>query len=145
MLELLKDFFSDSLGKTVGIGILAICGLFLLVAIFEPKPISEELLEKGEVLEVQYQADSRQTVMGSGISSNGGVVFTSHQVGEREKFLIVFKCAHGKVFAVNNSEVYAKVKKGDKVSIKYVELGYISNGKKEVVDYDFIDANPIKE
>lgn len=94
--------------------------------------------EKGIVVEKQYVPDSRQVVTGAGFSSSGSLVFTTHQIGESEKYLVIFACEHGIVFPINNPDCYVKLSKGDTVQIDYYE---IINRSGEVVDYDFIDAN----
>jgi hypothetical protein len=97
------------------------------------------LKEGGEVVGKQFTPDTRQTVMGTGFSSNGDIVITSHNIGDSEKYTVVFKCEHGVIFNINNPDLYAKLKEGDSVIIDYYEL---VNKKGEVKDLEFIDANP---
>lgn len=99
---------------------------------------SKPLREKGIVVAKQFSPDTRQTVMGTGMSSSGELIITSHSVGDDQKFNIVFKCDHGVLFTINQPEVYAKLKEGDTVIIDYYEL---LNRKDAVRDYEFIDAN----
>lgn len=94
--------------------------------------------EQGYVLEKQYHPDTRQVVIGTGISTMGKVVITTHNIGEDEKYIVLFKCDHGVVFSVNRNDVYEKLNKGDTVTIDYYEM-VNSNG--EVKDLDFVDAN----
>lgn len=94
--------------------------------------------EQGFVIEKQYFPDTRQTVTGTGFSSNGSVVFTTHQIGENEKYIVLFKCEHGVVFSINRNDLYMKLNKGDTVQIDYYEM---VNGDGEVKDLDFVDAN----
>lgn len=94
--------------------------------------------ETGYVVEKQYYPDTRQTVTGTGISTSGSIVFTSHDIGEDEKYIVIFKCEHGVVFSINRSELYGKLNKGDTVAIDYYE---IINSDGEVKDLDFVDAN----
>lgn len=94
--------------------------------------------EQGFVVEKQYFPDTRQTVEGTGFSTSGDVVFTSHQMGADERFILVFKCEHGIVFSINRSDLYAKLNKGDSVIIDYYEL---RNRSGEIKDFDLINAN----
>lgn len=94
--------------------------------------------EQGYVVEKQYFPDTRQTVTGTGFSSKGSVVFTTHQIGENEKYIVIFKCEHGVVFSINRTDLYGKLNKGDTVTIDYYEM---VNGDGEVKDLDFVDAN----
>lgn len=86
----------------------------------------------------QYFPDTRQTVTGTGFTTKGDVIITSHYIGENEKYIIIFKCSHGVVFSINRADLYGKLEKGNKVTIEYQE---VLNGKNEIKDLDFIDAN----
>lgn len=55
-----------------------------------------------------------------------------------EKFLIVFKCAHGIVFTIDRQDLFLKLNQSDTVQIDYYEM---LNKKGEVKDFDFVDAN----
>lgn len=101
--------------------------------------ISELKHETGYVVEKQYVPDTRQTVTGTGISSNGSVVFTSHAIGEQEKYVVIFKCDHGVLFAKNDMDLYGNLNKGDTVIIDYYEV--LSDGSNEIVDLDFVSAH----
>lgn len=94
--------------------------------------------ERGYVIEKQYFPDTRQTVTGTGFSTSGNVVITTHSIGEDEKYIVIFKCEHGVVFSMNKTELYGKLNKGDTVTIDYYEM---VNGDGEVKDLDFVDAN----
>lgn len=94
--------------------------------------------ERGYVIEKQYFPDTRQIVTGTGFSTSGNVVITTHSIGEDEKYIVIFKCEHGVVFSINKTELYGKLNKGDTVTIDYYEM---VNGDGEVKDLDFVDAN----
>lgn len=115
--------------------VLILLSVFLFSCLHKKEPM---LQENGVVVGKQFSPDTRRTVMGTGMSSNGGIVITTHQVGEDEKYTIVFKCDHGTIFNINDPEVYAKLREGDKVKIDYYEL---VNKKGVVKDYEFVDAN----
>lgn len=102
--------------------------------------LSEMKHESGQVVEKQYFPDIRQTVTGTGFSSNGSIVITQHQIGDHEKFVVIFKCEHGVVFSVNRNDIYSSLEKGDKVQIDYFE---ILNGDNEIVDLDFYSAEKL--
>lgn len=98
--------------------------------------------ENGVVVEKQYFPDTRQTVTGTGFTSKGSVVFTTHNIGEDEKYIVIFKCSHGVVFSINKPELYGKLNKGDSVIIDYYE---IVNKAGEIKDLDFVDANAVRK
>lgn len=99
---------------------------------------SELKHESGSVVEKQYYHDTRQTVTGTGFTSGGQVVITSHSIGESEKFIVIFKCSHGVVFSINRADIYAKLEKGDNVTIDYYE---ILNNDNQIKDLEFFNAN----
>lgn len=94
--------------------------------------------EQGYVVEKQYFPDTRQTVTGTGFSTSGNMVITTHNIGENEKYIVIFKCEHGVVFSINRTDLYGKLNKGDTVTIDYYEM---VDGDGEVKDLNFIDAN----
>lgn len=102
---------------------------------------SELKNEQGVVIEKQYSPDTRQTITGTGFSTGGDMVFTSHSMGEDERFIVVFKCDHGVVFSINSPDLYTKLKKDDIVQIDYYE---VTDGNGKLVDLDFSDANMIR-
>jgi hypothetical protein len=123
-------------------GTLAIATAILLMmtsCIERKEPLLQEL---GVVIEKQYTPNTEDVVMGTGISTSGNIVMTTHYVGSKEKYIVIFKCQHGIVFSVNKSDVYAKLNKGDKVYIDYYEM-IDANGI--VKDYDFVDANKLPQ
>jgi len=101
---------------------------------------SELKHEKGIVVEKQYFPDTQQTVSGTGISSKGSIVYTTHNIGEKEKYIVIFKCEHGVVFSINKSQLYGTLDKNDSVRIKYYE---ILDSDNKIVDFDFVSASPL--
>lgn len=93
--------------------------------------------EKGIVVEKQYFPDTKNVVMGTGVSSNGGVIITTHCVGDDEKYIVIFKCEHGVIFSINRSELYGSLNKNDSVEIKYYE---VLDSENKLVDLDFVSA-----
>ncbi len=98
--------------------------------------------ETGYVVEKQYFPDTKQTVTGTGFSSGGNLVTTTYEIGEDQKFIVVFKCDHGVVFAINKMNIYSKLNKQDTVTIDYYEMLDSDNVVRE---FDFIDANKITQ
>jgi len=101
---------------------------------------SELKYENGRVVEKQYFPDTRQLVTGTGFSSKGSVIITTHQIGEDEKYMVIFQCDHGVVFSINRSDIYGSLEKGDRVQIEYFEM---LNGDNEVKDLDFVNATKL--
>lgn len=93
--------------------------------------------ETGIVVEKQYTPEFNGR--GSGITSKGD--YHSTTIHDDEKYIVVFKCDHGVVFSMNRNDLYAKLNKGDTVSIAYYE---ILNSDNKIVDFDFVDANKMK-
>lgn len=99
---------------------------------------SELKQEKGIVIAKQYQGEINDVATGTGISTSGNLVVTTHSIHVDAKFNVVMKCEHGVIFTINRAELYAKVKEGDEVLIDYYEM---LNEEGEVKDLDFVDAN----
>ena len=99
---------------------------------------SELKQERGTVIAKQYQGEINDVATGTGFSTSGDLVVTTHSIHVNAKFNVVMKCEHGVIFTINQSELYAKVKEGDKVLIDYYEM---LNEKGELKDLDFVDAN----
>lgn len=116
--------------------------ILIILSSCEPKRKEPMLQEKGMVVEKQYVPDTRDVITGTGISTNGSVVFTTHNVGEAEKFMVIFKCEHQTVFAVNKKDIYGKVNKGDSVIIYYYEL---VDKEGMVIEYEFVNANVLNK
>jgi len=93
--------------------------------------------EKGIVVEKQYFPDTQETVTGTGFSTSGNMVITSHNIGGEEKYIVIFKCEHGVLFSVNKSELYGALNKNDSVRIEYYE---ILDSDNKLVGFDFVSA-----
>ena len=102
---------------------------------------SELKTEKGFVVAKQYQPSIDDVIMGTGISTNGGLSVTIHKIKQKNKYNVVFKCEHGVLFTVNHSNIYGKLKEGDSVNIKYHEL---LNKEGIIETYRFVDADSFK-
>lgn len=98
--------------------------------------------ERGIVVEKQYAAGIDAHGSGVGLSGSGDMVVTSSHIHEDEKYMLVFKCDHGVVFSVNNQELYARLDKGDTVTINFYEL--LEDGTNQVLSYQFESAFKIQ-
>lgn len=126
-----------------------ICYLILplfFISCFETE-ISDVLNENGIVIAKSFQPEINESAGGMGISMSGDVSFTSTSVHVKEKFVVVFRCDHGKIFKRDNLQLYEKLSEGDSVVITYREIYHVYDADKpeskrtELVDYKFIDAN----
>lgn len=123
-----------------GFSVIFIAGICLLVYLAYLNRIvrGDQLLsENGFIVEKQYYPDTRQTVTGTGISTNGDLVLTTHHVGQDEQYILIFRCEHKVVFSINNKKLYSDLEKGDSVKIFFYEL---LNRKGQVIDYEFINS-----
>jgi hypothetical protein len=125
--------------------ILVLLPLFL-ISCYDTE-ISDVLNENGIVIAKSFQPEINESASGVGISTGGDVSFTSTSVHVREKFVVVFRCDHGKIFKRDNLQLYEKLSEGDSVVITYREIYRVYDAKKpkrkrkELVNYKFIDAN----
>lgn len=114
--------------------LLAIHYLFRLVPTLSDKVKSEA----GIVVEKQFSPEFNATTLGATYNQNsGGTNLHLSNTNKPEEFLLVFKCSHHTVFAINSKEMYALLNKGDSVTIQYQEYLNYNN---EVVDYKFLNA-----
>ena len=117
------------------------------------------LHEKGVVVDVVYSPSKHGSGAGPTIDFNGniGIAFTSVTVPER--YAVVFKCEHGEKFIVQGKtqeykDLWQRFVEGDSVDISYKELyrstyedtnddGEKELVKRELIDYDFLDAQKL--
>ncbi len=90
--------------------------------------------EKGVIIEKQYQPEFNA----EGISFNSNSDVGYHTLQESEKFILVFKCAHGTVFSKNSKSLYYELNKNDSVIIEYYDMIDRYGG---VQDYEFVSAS----
>lgn len=120
---------------------LIVLGLLTLASCTHKSDVLKQ--EKGFVFEKHYNPNTLQTSTGVGYSTSGNVVMTSHTTGESEKFTVIFECEHKVLFSVNDASIYMKFAKGDTVLIDYYEI--LEDGSNRIVDYEFVNASPIKK
>ncbi len=108
-----------------------------------PERIGGLQKEKGYIVAKQYLPDTRETHLGTGISSRGSTIITTHETGHEEKFMVVLRCEHKTVFSVNDPKLYAGVEEGDSVVINYYNMA-TKDRPDSVVDYDFVSAAKIE-
>ena len=111
----------------------------------ERGPLSEE----ATVIGVYYQPSMHSSNISPGMNFNGDINFNLVTIDVPEKYTIVFKCQHG-TFMVEGKQRFDKFAEfiGKKVTVVYFEVFRNTYDKDELVksvliDYDFIDANPI--
>lgn len=105
------------------------------------KYYSEVKTENGIVVAKQYQGEINDSAPNVGITTGGDISFGQTTIHTDEKFDVVFRCEHKKIFTIDNPDVYSKLQEGDSVIIKYRE---VYDTDTVLVDLDFIDANVIK-
>lgn len=71
----------------------------------------------------------------------GNITFTFIDSGHKEIWGAVFRCyRHNNTFSVLGKDIYSKVKVGQVVDLKYVELYKIKNNMKVIYDYKTIEV-----
>lgn len=108
-----------------------------------------ELREEGLVQETCYvpAGHGRGTGLGYNFVGKGGMTMVSTRINIPERYAVVFKCQHG-AFAIDGDRgkaLYAKLKKGDPVTIRYCEELVVDGSVTNVADLHFIDADVKKE
>ena len=118
---------------------------------------SEILYEKGKVITTLYSKRHDDSDMGVGITTGGDLAITSTSITIPERWGVVFRCEHKNKFPIMGEDekykkLWEKLDEGDSVKISYKEIYKVMyNGKtkqvinKELMDYDFIDAEKIGE
>lgn len=116
--------------------------IFLLLFLFSCLHRAEKIShEPGVVVAKQFESSRTNTYTIYEPYYDGKTtttIPTFHTDYIPEKFLVVFKCAHGVVFTIDRQDIFVKLNERDTVSIDYYEL---LNKKGEVKDFEFIDAN----
>ena len=125
--------------------IYSILGLFIIFGITNcnefKKYKSSPLIEKGEVTQLIYLPNTEQVDIAPGIGLNGNTTFTFISTGHKEIWGVIFRCYnHNKTFSLLSKEVYEKVRVGQIVDLKYIELYKIRNGERIIYDYKTIEV-----
>ncbi len=117
---------------------------------------SEVLYEKGKVITTLYNKKHSDSNMGVGITTGGDLAVTSTSITIPESWGVVFRCEHGNKFPIMGKDekykkLWKKLDEGDSVRISYKENYEVKYNRKtkmavskELIDYDFIDAEKIK-
>lgn len=124
------------------------------------KEYSGVLHEKGVVVATLYSKDHSQSDINMGISMSGDFTFTPTTIRIPERWGVVFRCDHGNKSPITSPEdkykaLWNKLDEGMDVDIAFRELyrntyeDTNNDGEKELIsrellDYDFLDANPIQ-
>lgn len=93
------------------------------------------MTENGLIADKIFQPG--QSFSGTGISTSGNLHFTNYRSSDR--YILLVECSHGS-FISNNSDLFFKVKKGQKVLIKYKEWRFDDG---TLSRYDLVDLIPI--
>jgi len=105
---------------------------------------SELKQEEAEVIQLSYipRVTSNISGVAPGISSSGNMTmsFVSGTSVSPEVFAVVLRCSeHQKTFALKSKEMYERVKPGDKITLKYVDIIQYDNKdssvQPKVIDY----------
>ena len=91
------------------------------------KVFSELKTDNGTVIEKQYVPDTRQIVSGTGFSTKGSLIITTHSIGQDEQFIVIIKSDKGLVFSTNEREIFGRLNKNDNVKLKYHEIRNSNN------------------
>lgn len=116
---------------------------------------SEILYEKGKVITTLYSKKHSDSDVGVGITTGGNLAVTSTSITIPERWGVVFRCEHGNKFPILGEDekykvLWEKLDEGDSVDIAYKEIYKVVYDRKtkqvinkELMDYDFIDAEKI--
>jgi hypothetical protein len=117
---------------------IALYAILAVVLFFSSCTHKSELKhENGIVVEKQFSPSFDGSGTGVGFSTGGNMVVTSNDVHKAEQFMLVFKCEHNTVFAIDRKDLYTNLEKGDTVDIQYYEM---LNSDNVVKDFDFVNA-----
>ncbi len=147
---------------TLAIGL----GASLLSGCKETRTELSDILHEDAVVSETVYTPSRHG-SGSGVGptfdvtdGNVGIAFTSININIPEKYAVVFKCQHGKFIVegtdIEHKSLWKKLSQGQEVDISYREVfnsvydDIDGDGKKDLVsrtlvDYDFLDAQPMNK
>lgn len=115
-------------------------GVMVLVATLiscTKKVFSELKTDNGTVIEKQYVPDTRQIVSGTGFSTNGSLIITTHSIGQDEQFIVIIKSNKGLVFSTNEREIFGRLNKNNNVKLKYHEIRDSNN---KIIDNTLISV-----
>ena len=106
------------------------------------------MTEPATVEDTFYQASMHGSTGGVGLGMDGNISFHSGSVYVPEKYVIVFKCQHGKFIIEGggdrNKRLWSVLSKGDNVIVYYKENYLVSKKHgKQFTGYDFIDAEKV--
>lgn len=126
----------------------ALFAILCLCGCGTPDEFSETMTEAGEVYDVAFipAGHGHDTAIGFNTGKDGGMTITPIDVNIPERYAIVFKCQHGK-FVIDGKKakgLYQKLDRGDKVTISYREVIRVVDGKRSIVDLDFLDADKVE-
>ena len=118
---------------------------------------SEILYEKGKVITTLYSKKHNDSSTGFGMTTGGDLAVTSTSITIPERWGVVFRCEHKNKFPIMGKDekykkLWEKLDEGDSVKISYKEIYKVRYNRKteqiinkELIDYDFVDAEKIGE
>jgi hypothetical protein len=95
-----------------------------------------QLTEPATVVDLPFVPSGHGT--GVGLSTKGSMVVSSVDIPER--YAIVFQCQHGRFVIEDHPDIWKRLRVGQAVTVHYREVIEVENGKRAIVDLDFIDA-----
>jgi len=126
------------------------------------KEHSDLMQEKGYVVDNLHSDGYHKSKLSMGMTMKGKLTFTPTSITVPETWGVVFRCEHENKFVISGSiqrhkDLWSKLDPQTEVTIDYKEI-YRTTYKdvdndgevddvfsRELIDYDFIDANPIKK
>lgn len=83
---------------------------------------SEVKQEIAEVITMNYIPSYSDCDLAPGMTTNGDMTFSLHNSYQPEKWVVVLRCSeHNKTFALQNKDLFNKVKVGNVVTLNYVD------------------------
>jgi len=78
--------------------------------------------ETAEVITMNFIPSYSDCDLAPGMTTNGDMTFSLHSSYQPEKWIVVLRCSeHNKTFALQNKELFNKVKVGNVVTLNYVD------------------------
>jgi len=81
--------------------------------------------EQAEVITMNYIPEFSDCDLAPGMTTNGDLTFSLHSTYQAEKWIVVMRCSeHNKTFAIQNKELFNKVKVGSILTLNYYDEIY---------------------
>lgn len=116
--------------------------LFLLASCGPLRSYGPPLTELGTVYDVAFVPAGHGYGTSTVLTPGGGIGVGSTSVHIPARYAVVFQCQHGR-FVIEGAALYAKLTRGEEVTIYYREVIEHRQDGDVVVDLDFVDATPL--